>query len=86
MSSGKQPAPGPFALAIAEEVRAHMARPKVNITQLAKMSGLSRNYLGKRLRDETSFTANDIEAICKALDVDLLSFIAAAVRNLSQGK
>ena len=85
MSSGKQPESGPFARAISEEVRAHMARPRISASQLAKMSGLSRNYLGKRLRDETSFTANDIEAICKALNVDLLSFIESAVRNLRPG-
>lgn len=44
-----------------------MGRRRVSGNQLAAMTGLSQGYVAKRLRDETSFTINDIERICDAL-------------------
>jgi transcriptional regulator with XRE-family HTH domain len=38
--------------------------------KLALASGLSQNYLAKRLRDELAFTLNDVERIAGALGVD----------------
>ena len=57
-----------------------MARQRVSGPQLAERAGISQSYLSKRLRDEVAFTANDIEAICKALGEDLLTLIHSAVR------
>ena len=48
---------------------------------LAEASGLSRSYLGKRLRDESSFTVNDIESICEALDFELATFALETIRR-----
>jgi transcriptional regulator with XRE-family HTH domain len=53
---------------------------------LAEASGLSRSYLGKRLRDESSFTVNDIEAICDALDEPLEAFSLDVVRRRKREK
>ena len=61
-----------------------MARQKINGVQLADRAGMSRDYLGKRLRDETAFTANDIEAICNALSEDLAAFLLTAVRAIGR--
>lgn len=80
MPSGSQPAPGPFARALSAEVRSVMARKQISGAQLATRVERSNSYISKRLRADAAFTANDIEAICKALDEDLLSVLAAAVR------
>lgn len=71
MPSGTQPAPGPLARAFSERVRVEMARQRVTAQALADTTGLSRNYLGKRLRDEVPFTLNDVESISHALKMDL---------------
>ena len=79
MPSGKMQEPGPFARAISAEVRATLARQRLTIKELARISGLSESYLGKRLRDAAPLTLNDAEAICDALGEDLLGFAAAAL-------
>lgn len=84
MPSGKQPPSGPFARAISAEVRAAMGRHKVSAVLLATRAKMSRNYLGKRLRDESPFTLNDIEAICKAMREDLPGLMQAAFHRMQQ--
>lgn len=59
-----------------------MARERITAQALATAAGLSRNYLGKRLRDEFSFTANDVEVICAALGVDVLAFLTTSARRM----
>lgn len=81
MPSGSQPTPGPFARAVSAEVRAVMARRQVTGAQLSRMTGRSQSYLSDRLRGDRSFTATDVEDICVALKVDLLSLLTAAVRG-----
>jgi DNA-binding phage protein len=71
MPSGSQPKPGPLARAFSGHVRMIMARDRITAQALAEASGLTRSYLGKRLRDEVSFTINDLEAISLALGLDL---------------
>lgn len=79
MPAGKMPESGPLARAISEEIRVVMARRRVTAKQLAERSGMSANYLGKRLRDESPFNSNDVEAICEALGEDLFLFLRAAI-------
>ena len=82
--SGSQPPPGPLAQAISATVRALMAERRITAKALAEKAGLSRSYLGKRLRDEASLSSNDIEALCEALEVDILAFATAAVRRMKR--
>ena len=77
--SGKQPEPGPFARAVSAQVRSAMALRQVSGAQLASRTGRSQSYISKRLRGESSFTANDAEDICEVLGVDLLDLLRAAV-------
>lgn len=84
MPSGSAPAPGPLARAISAEFRALMTERRFTAQALAAKAGLSRSYLGKRLRDESSLTSNDIEALLNALDVDLAAFAASIVRRLDR--
>lgn len=78
--SGTQPEPGAFARAISDEIRLAMTRHRVSGAQLAKMAGRSQSYISKRLRNESSFTANDVEMICIALGEDLLNLVIRAAR------
>lgn len=71
MPSGKQPEPGQLARAFSAHVREVMDTQGVTTSALAVAAGLSRNYLGKRLRDEVPFTLNDVEAISQALGIEL---------------
>ena len=80
--SGKAPAPGPLARAISAQFRVLMAEQNLTAQELARRSGLSRSYLGKRLRDEASLTSNDIEALLDALGVDIMTFANEAVRRI----
>ena len=78
MPSGTAPKPGPLSRAVSAEVRQAMARQRISGTELARMTGRSQGYISKRLRDESSFTANDVEDIVAALGEDLLAFVHAA--------
>ena len=69
--SGREPTPSPLARAFSAHVRIVMARDHVTSVALSEMTGISRTYLGKRLRDELAFTLSDVEAISKALGIDL---------------
>ena len=82
MPTGKQPESGPLSRAIAAEIRAIMARRRINGTQLSSWSGMSRGYFGKRMRDSAPFSLNDVEAICKALGEDLTEFLLIAARSM----
>jgi len=77
--SGKQPEPGPFARAVSAEIRSAMARQRMSGAQLAAKTDRSQSYISKRLRDESSFTANDVEDICEVLGEDLFELLRAAV-------
>jgi transcriptional regulator with XRE-family HTH domain len=84
--SGSQPAPGPLAKAVSSQVKVLMAEHRITAQDLAKKAGLSRSYLGKRLRDESSFTVNDIDAICEALGVELEDFAMEVIRRRKRDK
>lgn len=79
MPKAAQPVSGPFARAISAEVRAALARQRVTAKDLAHRAGMSESYLGKRLRDISPLTLNDVEALCRALGEDVLAFIVAAL-------
>lgn len=82
MPAGKEPEPGAFARAVSDEIRMALARHRVSGSQLAGMVGRSQSYISKRLRNESSFTADDVDAICRALHEDLLHLVTAAIRTM----
>jgi hypothetical protein len=69
--AGKQPSPSPLAREFSAHVRMVMGRDGVTTQGLALKLGISRTYLGKRLRDEVPFTLNDVECICDALGIEM---------------
>lgn len=82
MPAGKEPEPGAFARAISHEVRHLLTDRGISGTQLAGMVQRSQSYMSKRLRGDSSFTANDIETICRVLNEDLLKLLTAAIRRM----
>lgn len=71
MPAGPNPEPRRLSRAFSVRVRFAMAEERVTVTALARAAGLSRNYLGKRVRDEAPWSLNDVEAICEALGIPL---------------
>jgi transcriptional regulator with XRE-family HTH domain len=82
MPAGKEPEPGAFAVAVSQEVRHLLTDRMISGNQLAGMIKRSQSYMSKRLRGESSFSANDLETICQVLDKDLLELLTAAVRRM----
>lgn len=67
----KAPAMGNgYSLSVHDAIRAAIGRNGGKISDIARRSGMSADYLYKRLRNELPFTVTDIERICDALDID----------------
>ena len=81
MDNSPSHASGRLASLISAEVRATMARTRVSGAELARLIGVSQNYLSKRLRDEAPLTLNDTELICDALGDSFEALVARALHT-----
>nr|WP_306877952.1 hypothetical protein [Paenarthrobacter nicotinovorans] len=45
---------------------------------------MSTSYISNRLRDKYPFTLNDVEAISRALKLDLVDFISSAAQHATE--
>ncbi len=79
MPAGKMQESRELARAVAAEIRATLARQNMLIKDLARQSGISQGYLGKRLRDEAPLNLNDLQAICAVFGRDVLGFMSTAI-------
>lgn len=79
MPVGKMQESRELARAVADEIRATLARQNMLIKDLSGATGISPGYLGKRLRNEAPLNLNDLQAICEAFDRDVQTFLAAAL-------
>lgn len=61
---------GQVRAAVAEEVRALLARRRVSGVQLAARIGCSQPYLSRRLNAEITFDVDDLQRIAEALEVE----------------
>lgn len=52
--------------------------------QLSDETGLSKNYISKRLNDQMPFNLNDLQRIGEALGIHADAFIASAVNVLTR--
>lgn len=72
----------PLARAVSAEIRSEMAVQRVTGRALAAAAEYaSHNYVAERLRDEKPFTLDDVERLCRALDVDSVTLIRRAWQN-----
>lgn len=62
-------ATGDLRARVAEEVRALMARRRINGVQLSKEIGRSNMYLSRRLNGSTPFDVDDLEALARIFGV-----------------
>ena len=57
-----------------------MGRYGISVKEVAEAIDKSPTYVSKRLRDNASFTTNDLADICRELRIDLLALLVAAVK------
>lgn len=76
--SADEPQVGSLARTISRNVAALMDERRVSQAQLAAAIGLQQSSVGKRLRGDTNWTANDIEAVSIAFDVSVAQLIEPA--------
>lgn len=74
----------PLAKAVSAVFRARMGAKRRSGKWLAEQVGASQNYVAKRLRDEASFTLDDVAAISAALDLDPAGVLALAQSDMTQ--
>ncbi len=64
---------------IAEEIRALMARRRVTGARLGLAIGKSDMYVSRRVRGETAFDVDDLEAIAEFFDVSVVDLMPASI-------
>src|SRR6185295_15359140 len=57
--------------AVAEEVRALLARRRISGVQFAKQIGKSQPYFSRRLNGDVSFDLDDLEVIAEVLGIEV---------------
>jgi len=76
MSEPESDSPTPH-LAVAAEVRAHLARRRISGRQAAFALGWKQPYISRRLSGEIPFDVNDLVAIADLLGVPVAAFFDA---------
>lgn len=65
----------PLRAAVAEEVRALLARRRMSAIELSRRIGKSHTYVGRRLSAETAFDTDDLEQIAGVLGVSVVDLL-----------
>jgi transcriptional regulator with XRE-family HTH domain len=65
----------PLTETVAAEVRAELARRNISKTEAAAKLGISRTLLWNRLRGESPFTVDELEALAELLGVPAARFL-----------
>jgi transcriptional regulator with XRE-family HTH domain len=73
MSEPESDSPTPH-LAVAAEVRAHLARRRMSGRQAAFALGWKQPYIARRISGEIPFDVNDLSAVADLLEVPVSSF------------
>lgn len=71
--------------AVAEEVRALLARRRISGVGLAARIGRSQAYVSRRLTGETAFDLDDLDRIAEVLGVDVVQLIPRAGQAATSG-
>jgi transcriptional regulator with XRE-family HTH domain len=67
--------------AVAEEVRATLARRRMSASALARTLGKSQTYVWRRLSGETALDTDDLEAIAGVLRIPVVELLPEDVRQ-----
>lgn len=78
MPSGTKPEPSSFTKAIARRVN---SEKQLSNAELARQTGISRPHLIKMLQGGKHWDVDQLDAICKALGLDIVEIIDAAEKE-----
>lgn len=67
--------PNPVDQRIASRVRSEMKHQQVSQARLAANFGRAQDFISRRLTCKVAFTISELQAVAKALDVPLSTFI-----------
>lgn len=67
----------PLTETVAAEVRAELARRNISKTDAAAKLGISRTLLWNRLRGESPFTVDELEALAELLGIPAARFLSS---------
>lgn len=81
MSTGPYPVAS-LTAAVAEEVRAHLARRRMSGRELARRLGVSPQWVSQRTRGVVSMSIDDLEAVAWVLGVPVSAFLPAAISSV----
>ncbi len=70
--------PGPLASAVVAEVTRLLQDRSMSVRELARASGLPQATLARKMRGEGLLDLGDVEAIARALDVEVRDLIGWA--------
>jgi transcriptional regulator with XRE-family HTH domain len=68
---------------MADVVRSLLADRGWSGRQLARETGIHQATVARKLREESPFDLDDLQAIAHAMSVDLMDLVSAAMRLLS---
>lgn len=69
---------GWFTLAVAEELRAQMARKRVTGRELARRMHVSAQWISQRTKGVVALSTDDIERICQCLEISPAQLMTGA--------
>lgn len=73
-----------LSTAVAGVVRALLSERGWSGRQLARETGINQASVARKLREESPFDFDDIQAVAQALGVDLLDLMESALRLLGK--
>ncbi len=71
-----------LSAAVADVVRSLLADRGWSGRQLARETGINQATVARKLREESAFDLDDLQAIANALSVDVIDLMSAATRLL----
>ncbi len=74
-----------FSRAVTARIDQAIRDAGISKADLIKKTGLSHNYVYKRLRGEGPWTTHDIDLISRALDIEPLTLMAGASKTADSG-
>lgn len=78
MPSGKSQLPGPLSEAVASLISDAIERSPMNQATVAENSQMSASQLSRVLSKKKVFTLEELDRVCRALDLDIVTVISIA--------
>lgn len=86
MSTTSGGAPGWLRQRTAEEIRVLLARKRMSAAELARRTGIKQSTMARRMTGEIAFDLDDLEAIARVLEVEVVELLPSTVRVGERGQ